>query len=191
MFVQNLRSRDIAAQVSGKRRPLFEGHLLDRDLHISEVDLPDDTLWAGKTLKELGISQRFGISVSSILRGSRRINIPTARDAVFPGDKLYVIGTDEQLANLHAAILEETYDEDFEIEKHEMKLERIIIGGQSKFLGKSLMESGIREEYSCMVVGLESGGESLKKVSPSYKFVKGDILWIVGEVRDVERLQDK
>lgn len=191
MFVQNLRSRDIAAQVSGKRRPLFEGHLLDRDLHISEIDLPDDTLWAGKTLKELGISQRFGISVSSILRGSRRINIPTARDAVFPGDKLYVIGTDQQLANLHAAILDETYDEDFEIEKHEMKLERIIIGGQSRFLGKSLMESGIREEYSCMVVGLESGGESLKKVTPSYKFVKGDILWVVGEVRDVERLQDK
>ncbi len=189
MFVQNLRSRDIAAQVSGKRRPLFEGHLLDHDLHISEIDLPDDTLWAGKTLKELAISRRFGVSVSSILRGSRRINIPSARDALFPGDRLYVIGTDQQLANLNAAILDETYDEDFEIEKHEMKLERIIVGGQSRFLGKSLMESGIREEYSCMLVGLESGEESLRKVPPTYRFAKGDIMWIVGEVRDIERIK--
>ena len=156
LFIQNLRSRDIAAQVSGKRRPLFEGHLLDRDLHISEVVMPDDTLWGGKTLKDLHINQRFGVSVSSILRGNRRINIPTAMDTVFPGDTLSVIGTDEQLANLNAAIQDETFDEDYEIEKHEMKLERIVIDGQSKFLGKSLMESGIRDEYSCMVLGLES-----------------------------------
>ena len=191
LFVQNLRSRDIAAQVSGKRRPLFEGHLLDRDLHISEVVLPDDTLWGGKTLKDLHINQRFGVSVSSILRGNRRINIPTAMDTVFPGDRLSVIGTDEQLANLNAAIQDETFDEDYEIEKHEMKLERVVIDGQSKFLGKSLMESGIRSEYSCMVVGLESNEDSLTKVAPTYCFAKGDILWVVGEVRDLARLKNK
>lgn len=191
LFIQNLRSRDIAAQVSGKRRPLFEGHLLDRDLHISEVVLPDDTLWGGKTLKDLHINQRFGVSVSSILRGNRRINIPTAMDTVFPGDRLSVIGTDEQLANLNAAIQDETFDEDYEIEKHEMKLERVVIDGQSKFLGKSLMESGIRSEYSCMVVGLESNEDSLTKVAPTYRFAKGDILWVVGEVRDLVRLKSK
>lgn len=191
LFIQNLRSRDIAAQVSGKRRPLFEGHLLDRDLHISEVVLPDDTLWGGNTLKDLHINQRFGVSVSSILRGNRRINIPTAMDTVFPGDRLSVIGTDEQLANLNAAIQDETFDEDYEIEKHEMKLERVVIDGQSKFLGKSLMESGIRSEYSCMVVGLESNEDSLTKVAPTYRFAKGDILWVVGEVRDLVRLKSK
>lgn len=47
LFVQNLRSRDIEAQVSGRRRPLFEGHLLDRDIHISDFDIPTDSLWAG------------------------------------------------------------------------------------------------------------------------------------------------
>ena len=115
----------------------------------------------------------------------------TAMDTVFPGDTLSVIGTDEQLANLNAAIQDETFDEDYEIEKHEMKLERIVIDGQSKFLGKSLMESGIRDEYSCMVVGLESDEDSLSKVAPTYCFAKGDIIWIVGEVRDLARLKSK
>ena len=32
IFVQNLRSRDIAAQVHGRKRPLYEGYLLDRDI---------------------------------------------------------------------------------------------------------------------------------------------------------------
>lgn len=112
-------------------------------------------------------------------------------DTVFPGDTLSVIGTDEQLANLNAAIQDETFDEDYEIEKHEMKLERIVIDGQSKFLGKSLMESGIRDEYSCMVVGLESDEDSLSKVAPTYCFAKGDIIWIVGEARDLARLKSK
>src|SRR3712207_8332182 len=33
-FMLNLRSRDIQAQVKGIKKPLYEGHLLDRDIHI-------------------------------------------------------------------------------------------------------------------------------------------------------------
>ncbi len=40
VFVHNLRSRDIAAQVNGEKRPLYEGRLLDRDIHISEFEVP-------------------------------------------------------------------------------------------------------------------------------------------------------
>lgn len=190
MFVQNLRSRDIAAQASGKRKPLFEGHLLDRDLHISEVVIPEDSLWAGKTLMQLRLNQRFGINVSSILRGSRRINIPSANDVIFPGDKLSVIGDDERLTILDATLQEEVYPEDYDIENREMKLERIVINSKSKFLGKTLMESGIRGTYNCMVVGLESGDESLSKVSPMYVFKRGDILWIVGEESNIAKVKE-
>lgn len=189
MFVQNLRSRDIAAQASGKRKPLFEGHLLDRDLHISEVVIPEDSLWAGKTLMQLRLNQRFGINVSSILRGSRRINIPSANDVIFPGDKLSVIGDDERLTILDATLQEEVYPEDYDIENREMKLERFVINSKSKFLGKTLMESGIRGTYNCMVVGLESGDESLSKVSPMYVFKRGDILWIVGEESNIAKVK--
>ncbi|MDO4957923.1 MAG: cation:proton antiporter [Prevotellaceae bacterium] len=190
MFVQNLRSRDIAAQASGKRKPLFEGHLLDRDLHISEIEIPEDSLWAGKTLMQLRLNQRFGINVSSILRGSRRINIPSANDVIFPGDKLSVIGDDERLTILDATLQEEVYPEDYDIENREMKLERIVINSKSKFLGKTLMESGIRGTYNCMVVGLESGEESLSKVSPMYVFKRGDILWIVGEESNIAKVKE-
>ena len=188
MFLQNLRSRDIADQASGKRKPLFEGHLLDRDLHISEVTVPDDSLWAGKTLKQLQLNQRFGINVSSILRGSRRINIPSANDVIFPGDRLSVIGDDEHLTVLDTTLHKEVYPEDYEIERREMKLERIVIDSKSRFLDKTLMESGIRDKYNCMVVGLESGEESLSNVSPYHTFKRGDILWIVGEESNIANI---
>ena len=184
----NLRSRDIEAQVSGKRRPLFEGHLLDRDIHIADFEVPADSQWSGQTLMQLALGQKYGILVSSILRAGHRLNIPEGDSVIFPGDKLQVIGNDDQLAAFGKALASELYAEDYELEKREMKLRRMVINGSSEFLGKTMGESGIRHIYNCMVVGLEEGQENLSQVKPSYRFEKGDIIWVVGENDDLDRL---
>ena len=191
VFIHNLRSRDIMAQVNGEKKPLYEGHLLDRDIHISEFEVPVDSTWGGKSLQELHLRQRFGIDMSSIMRGSQRLNIPNGDTIIFPGDKLQVIGNDEQLQKFALSLTNDIYPEDLEIEKREMKLRQLIIGSKSEFCGKSLQESGIRDKYNCMVVGLEEGQENLTKVSPSYQFQKGDILWIVGEESDLLKIMEK
>ena len=191
VFIHNLRSRDIMAQVNGEKKPLYEGHLLDRDIHISEFEVPVDSTWGGKSLQQLHLRQRFGIDMSSIMRGSQRLNIPNGETIIFPGDKLQVIGNDEQLQKFATSIAQDIYPEDLEIEKREMKLRQLIISSKSEFCGKSLIESGIRDKYNCMVVGLEEGQENLTKVSPSYQFQKGDILWIVGEESDLLKIMEK
>ena len=191
VFIHNLRSRDIMAQVNGEKKPLYEGHLLDRDIHISEFEVPVDSTWGGKSLQQLHLRQRFGIDMSSIMRGSQRLNIPNGDTIIFPGDKLQVIGNDEQLQKFALSLTNDIYPEDLEIEKREMKLRQLIIGSKSEFCGKSLQESGIRDKYNCMVVGLEEGQENLTKVSPSYQFQKGDILWIVGEESDLLKIMEK
>ena len=188
LFVKNLRSRDIEAQVRGRKRPLYEGHLLDRDIHIADVDVPLDSLWAGRTLAELGLRQKFGVHVSSILRVSRRINIPDGSSVIFPGDRIRVVGSDGQLTNMSHAIKEEVYGEDPEFEKREMNLRQIVITGSSPFIGKTLQESGIRGKYNCLVVGIEEGEENLSQIEPEYKFAKGDIIWVVGEEESLEAI---
>ena len=191
LFIRNLRSRDIEAQVKGTKRPLYEGHLLDRDIHISEFEVPEDSTWCGHTLRELNLRQRFGVDMSSIYRGSRRINIPNGDTTIFPCDKLQIIGNDEQTQKFNNALQTELVPEDLDIEKREMKLRQLVISGKSEFCGKTLGESGIRDKYDCMVVGLEEGLESLTKISPSYTFQKGDIIWIVGEEAALQKIMNK
>lgn len=181
LFVQNLRSRDIAAQVSGKRRPLFEGHLLDRDIHISEFIVPVDSLWAGKTLAQLKLGNRFGVHVSSILRGSHRINIPDGNMMLFVGDKLQAIGNDEQLNIMNAAMQAELLPEDADIEHREMKLQKLVITADSPLVGKTLKESNVRQRYNFMVVGVEEGQKNLTMINPNRRFEVGEIVWVVGE----------
>lgn len=191
LFIHNLRSRDIMAQVNGEKKPLYEGHLLDRDIHISDFDVPEDSSWGGKTLKELHLRERFGVDMSSIMRGSQRLNIPNGDTVIFPGDKLQVIGNDDQLQKFATALSTDLIPEDLEIEKREMKLRQLIISSKSEFCGKSLLESGIRDKYNCMVVGLEEGQENLTKIAPTRTFEKGDILWIVGEESDLQKIMER
>ena len=188
LFIMNLRSREIEAQVHGKKRPLYEGRLLDRDIHIADFAVPMNSRWMGHTLRQLDLGRKYGVHVSSILRANYRLNIPDGNYIIFPGDKLQVIGSDEQLAKLGEAINEEVLGEDPNLEHREMKLRQLIIGHESPFVGKTLEESGIRDTYSCMVVGLEEGKENLSPFNPKRRFQEGDIIWIVGEEDNLKTL---
>ena len=188
LFIQNLQSRDIEAQKQGKKKPLFANHLIDRDIHIANLELPDDSLWAGKTLYSLKLRNRFGVHISSILRGSKHINIPNGGTILFPGDKLQAIGNDEQLTKLSKAMKAEIQPTITDIEKHEMKLRSFTISKTSPFIGKNLKDSGIRDEYNCMVVGVDEGQKNLTLITPSRCLQAGDVLWVVGEEKDLERI---
>lgn len=188
LFIQNLQSRDIEAQKQGKKKPLFANHLIDRDIHIANLELPDDSLWAGKTLYSLKLRNRFGVHISSILRGSKHINIPNGGTILFPGDKLQAIGNDEQLTKLSKAMKAELQPTITDIEKHEMKLRSFTISKTSPFIGKNLKDSGIRDEYNCMVVGVDEGQKNLTLITPSRCLQAGDVLWVVGEEKDLERI---
>ena len=101
---------------------------------------------------------------------------------------LEIIGSDEQLAKFKNAVETEVFGEDLQLENREMKLRQLIIGSDSPFIGKTLIESGIRDLYSCMVIGLEEGKENLSPVSPKRRFEEGDIIWIVGEEEALQAL---
>jgi len=190
LFLNNLRSRDIAAQVSGHKRPLYEGRLLDRDIHMADFDIPMDTRWMGHTLRQLEWGKKYGVHISSIFRANHRLNIPDGDYLIFPGDKVQAIGTDAQLAAFGHAVKTEVFGEDLNFEQHEMKLSQLVITAKSPFVGKTLIDSGIRSVYSCMVVGLEEGKESLTPVSPTRKFQVGDVLWVVGEQESIDALNN-
>ncbi len=189
-FVQNLRSKEARKAYLGERQPEYAGRLLDRDLHLSDFLVPSDSLWGGKTLKELDLGRKYGVHVASIIRGTHRLNIPGGDCRIFPGDTLQVIGTDEQLSAFAARVDEVSghySDDDFM--KREMSLKQFAVVAGSPFCGRTIRESGIRNKYRCLVVGVELKKEaSLHKPDVSLPLMEGDIVWVVGEQDDLKRL---
>lgn len=192
-FVQNLRTKDMMKEYKGEKKPEYAVKLLDRDMHITDFKISSDSSWAGLTLKELDLGRRFDVHIASIIRGNHRINIPEGHTRLFPGDTIQVIGTDSQMSDFssHLSAVSDIYaDEDFE--KHEMLLRQFVVDRNSKFIGKTIRNSGIRNKYRCMVVGVESLGDvSLHAPDIDTPLEDGDIVWVVGEKASLKSLMDK
>ncbi len=187
-FFQNLRYRDMRAEYMGEKKPEYAGRLLSRDLHLTDFVVPGESEWAGQTLAELNLGKQYGVHVVSILRGRKRINIPGASVRLFPEDKIQVIATDEEL-NLFGAEMEKAAALETDVvEKSEMILRQFRVDAHSAFLGKTMRESGIREQYHCLIVGVERGEEALHAPDSHEPFMEGDVVWVVGENADVYKL---
>ena len=189
-FFQNLRSRELLAEVRGERPPEYAGRLLSRDLHLADMVLPPSSDWAGKTLAELNLGNRYGVHVVSILRGERRFNIPGGEMRLFPQDKLQVLATDEQLTRFGDA-MEQVAQVEEPDEASEMTLCQVRVDEQSPFLNRTMKEAGVRDTFHCLIAGVERGSDKLHAPDPRAPFQLNDVVWVVGEKKNVYRLSGK
>lgn len=189
-FLRNFRVREMyASRVGAKVPPRFAGHLLSRDLHLSDFVIPAESLWAGKTLTELQLATRFDIMVVAIFRGQTCLNIPGGKERIYPQDRIQVIGSDEQLEHFGATLQSMTIPpSDTDLTQSEMCLKQFIVTRDSSYNGKSIRESGIRDVHHCVVVGVERGKSSLRNPDADTVFQEGDWVWVVGEETDVRQL---
>lgn len=192
-FVLNLHSKEMQEQFKGEKTPEYAGHLLSRDLHLSDFQVPVDSEWAGQTLNELDLGRKYDVHVASIIRGNNRINIPGGSSRIFPGDTLQVIGTDDQLSHFSDCLEQQTVQmDDEELEHREMKLCQLVVDKGSPFCGKNIREGGFRNVYRCLVVGVERSNDgTLMSPDVSVPLNEGDVVWIVGERDDVRRLLER
>ncbi len=57
----------------------------------------------------------------------------------------------------------------------------------ARFAGRTLIESGIRQEFGVNVVGVKPEGAPFHHAAPDSRLGPNDLLLVAGEVRDVER----
>jgi len=186
IFFKNLRSREVRAEYLGTKKPEYAGRLMSKDIHLADFDVPAEVEWVGTTLKDLNFGKLYGVHVVSIIRGKRRINIPKANDRIYPNDRIQVIGTDADLAKFSKVLIPKMEFEEDEYERGEMILRQFVIDENSPFLGKNMIDSGIRNRYHCMIVGVERGSDDLHAANPHELFQFGDVVWIVGEREAVQ-----
>ena len=191
-FTNNLNQREREATRRAER-PQFAGRLVERDIHLSDFLIPVGIPWAGQTLAKLNLGRRFGVHVASVLRGTQRLNIPSGNTVILPGDRLQVIGTDQQLATFAHELEAQTAQaqEQTPDNKDEMKLRRLVIDDGSRFVGQTIQQSNIRQDYRCLIVGLEGDDHngSLMAPNPQRPFAAGDVIWVVGEEADLADLE--
>ncbi len=188
VFMDNLHSRDTLEQGDEKARPDYAERLLSKDLHLVEFEIPAESTWGGRLLGDLKLSQRYGVNVVSIVRGTHYMNIPNGDDRIYPRDHIQVIGTDEQTERFSEALAKTAATAETGRRDRETQLKQFLITGTSAFAGIKLKDSGIRDRYHCMIAGIETPDGILEKPDAERVFRAGDIIWLVGEKEDLSRL---
>ena len=179
VFLQNLRSREVMAQTNTAGEPGYAGRLNSRNIHIAELEVPEDSAWGGCHLRHLGFSHHDGVMIAAIVRGSHRINVPDGDTMIFPGDRIEAIGNDESLQlfqqrmNHELAVLPQTASK--------LLLRRLLVREGSPLIGTALRDSGIRSAYHCMAVGFEDADGNIEPATAERVIVRHDAIWVVGE----------
>lgn len=182
-FMRNLNQRELS-----QRRT----DLAPWDMHVAQVRLAMDSAVAGESLAELGLRERYGVKVALIERiDGSTVPAPGRDDRLLPGDNLMVIGTDAQLAELHRELAQtRPLPTRPGLAKEDIRMRRYRVTPQSPLVGKSILESGLREEASAMVAGIERAGERIMNPKGHFPLASRDILWLVGNGAAIRKFME-
>lgn len=173
-FLSNLNDREIT---KAKRS---RSDLSPWDGHMAVFDIAAESNIAGETLKKLQLREQLGINIASIKRGEITIHIPDANERIFPGDEVFVIGTDAQVQEFKKYLDQHEIEASPEVREPDIVLRQIELKNHA-FIGKSIKESKLREKTKGLVVGIEKRGQRFMNPESNVLLEKNDILWIVGD----------
>lgn len=150
------------------------------DATLAEFTVSTSSSLVGRSLQESKIKERFGVTVVMIERGETRILAPTRSELIFPYDKVYVIGTDEQILATRE-IIEAKPLAVLSPVSESFGLTSLMVLPTDQFINKPIRDCGLREAVNGLIVGIERNGKRLLSPDSSMSLMPGDLLWIVGD----------
>lgn len=183
-FLSNLTEKD--KEALEEQLKLFE--LAPWDVSLTEFELSQNSPLVAKTLQGSGLRNNFGVTVAMIQRGETRLLPPRGSELLLPFDKIYLIGTDEQLdaarktIQWHSEAASEGHDGDY-------GLTSFVLDEEHPLVGKTIRSCGVRENINGLIVGIEREGKRVLNPDSDTVLRGDDVLWLVGETGLIKGLR--
>ncbi|MBR1668969.1 MAG: cation:proton antiporter [Bacteroidaceae bacterium] len=188
LFNENLYARERLAESKRGLEREVENTLISLEMNIAEVEVPANSAFAGKALKDLNIRNITGASIVRIIRGGININIPGGNHRLYPGDRIILAGSDTDVAAFQK-MLETSLASTDNINdvNTNIVLDNFTITKDSPLCGKSILKSGIREKGNCIVMGLVRPSEDFyTNPDPNIIICEDDIIIVAGEKQKMQ-----
>ncbi|MDR1881358.1 MAG: cation:proton antiporter [Prevotella sp.] len=191
-FLENLNLKQKHDEKKAAFLPTVANDLRSKNIHIEEFEISQSSPSIGKTLRELNFRQKTGVNIVTIIRGSKKINIPDGNERLYPFDKLVVSGSDEEMQTLAQYLLDKKAQASQmeEEAQHHVSLSQFRVEQGCSLIGKTIAGAAIREKTECMVIGIDKNNESIIQFTPNYMFEEGDIIWLAGEKEKLNSFEE-
>ena len=186
-FITNLNQKE---EYERKRSPFATGvraKMKGHDVAAETVVISPNSEHAGKQLKDIPFRQKYGINIAKVVRGSRRILVPSPEEYIYPYDEVLAIGTREEVKHFVEDMNAEIDAVSYSYETDDFVLDNFELQKGCYLDGKVLRDTNMRQK-GCMVVGVERDGLSLMSPKPDFRFQAGDFVWLAGERVECEKM---
>ncbi len=160
---------------------------------LSELLIPAESEYVGKTVAEAAIGQEFGVQLLEIIRGDDRIMNIRGETLLRANDILIVLGSTEELVAIQAdsrlAIEAQARLEGTDELPHEIRLLEIVIGPSSDLIGGNLITTNFRNRYDTTVIAMRKDGRVIRERLGAVRFEFGDTLLLQGSPEAIERIK--
>lgn len=172
--------------------------------NLYRVLVPENSLFRGKTLKEINLSQRYHISVLEIRRKSTTNNpffktgtqeVVNADTVINEGDILYLRGEFEAIEQMnaenHLSFLDAHHPEQRlpnELHFHDIGIAELLIMPASKLVNSPIKDSKLREHFGLNILGIQRKDSYILQNLKDEKMHAGDILLVQGTWEHIAKL---
>lgn len=171
-FVSNFNSRQ--AQQSFKIPTLLENNF-----YLERVAVTQYSPYSGKRLMDTNFREDYGINIVSIERAGQVYDLPPKEMLILPGDRLSVMGSEDQIAHLRSVI---DVEPDMLIHDHsdnELNIYRLTLTNEHPFVGMTISESHFSQHFHAMIIAIERDGQQILNPRSKTVFRLSDIVWFV------------
>lgn len=165
-----------------------------RTSSVDETGNPIDIV--GKTLRELSVQKKYGVSVIEIRNEKKsklglikdiNQNMAKSNSVIHEQDILYMIGNEERM-NAFAKDYGLRKMKDVKIDFYDLGLTEIVVMPTSNFVGLRMGEANLRKRFGINVLGIKRGGEYITDELIGKKLHVGDVLLVQGEWTNLSHL---
>jgi CPA2 family monovalent cation:H+ antiporter-2 len=158
------------------------------NLRLREAVVPDAASYGGQTLAQLSIPARFGCAVLEVERNGHVITAMRPDLRVYPGDKLLLLGQDEQMKAAREFILRARATGDQSEEFRGSVLETSVMPAGPN-AGRTLAELKLAQLTGVRVVGVERNGTKIIAPSGDKRIEAGDNVLVAGTLAEIAAFQ--
>ena len=155
------------------------------EVQTEDFVVPFHSTALNQTMQLLGLRTLTGASIIAIYRDPDQILVPQPDTVILPGDVLLLLGEREQL---DAALrhLTKLCKQKRVLATTPPEPATAVIAAYSPLSGRTLAETGFRDELGVLVVGVRRGDEQLTNPGPDFRIQAGDILYLWGPPEQIE-----
>lgn len=186
-FIANLSDKEKDELEKMPTRP----ELAPWNAALSEFVVSSHSPLIAQPLEKVGIKEKYGVIITMIQRAEERILAPSRSDILLPFDRIYALGTEEQLLHLKKDIEMKLPVPEAHRVPETFGLSSLILSADSQYVGKSIRDCGLREAAHGLIVGIERDKERLLNPDSSLILQASDLVWIVGNLKRIAVLKSQ